>query len=368
MHLFGVFFRCFPLGIDGFPNCDCRQLMLSSDDAGFKRIHNDSLGEFFLYGSNDGAPVYQHFSNLLYLYRTGGDVWKVGNESGSSRARLFNSPLEEPCLYRSRSVWTYVDNSRTVPLVDDYTARLVCPEDPCSVIRCGVHAKCTNRGRGLAVCTCLPKFTGNAYDRCYPIQEPPSDEEGPCDCRELIVSSLGPSVAQQSSKMGTYYYYAIYDSRPAYQHESGNEFLYFESSTPASWAIGVELGSRSVGIVNINTGICPYRLNTTWVYYTRSDDAWSADENLLVACNAGAVGKSPSDNSICGRVVGRVRTPLRVAPGEQDEDGETGPVGSWPWMASVGERRGERWHHLCGGSIVNENYVLTAAHCVTKRK
>ncbi|XP_076863233.1 chymotrypsinogen A-like [Brachyhypopomus gauderio] len=44
-------------------------------------------------------------------------------------------------------------------------------------------------------------------------------------------------------------------------------------------------------------------------------------------------------------------------------NGEEAVPHSWPWQVSLQDSTG---FHFCGGSLINENWVVTAAHCGTK--
>jgi len=38
---------------------------------------------------------------------------------------------------------------------------------------------------------------------------------------------------------------------------------------------------------------------------------------------------------------------------------------TWPWMASIGYYREHGgWEHFCGATLIDHQFVITAAHCV----
>uniref|UniRef100_F6ZPY1 Chymotrypsin C n=1 Tax=Equus caballus TaxID=9796 RepID=F6ZPY1_HORSE len=45
--------------------------------------------------------------------------------------------------------------------------------------------------------------------------------------------------------------------------------------------------------------------------------------------------------------------------------GETVSPHSWPWQVSLQYLRDDTWRHTCGGTLITDRHVLTAAHCIS---
>ncbi|XP_018418368.1 PREDICTED: transmembrane protease serine 13 [Nanorana parkeri] len=43
--------------------------------------------------------------------------------------------------------------------------------------------------------------------------------------------------------------------------------------------------------------------------------------------------------------------------------GTTSTLGEWPWQISLQVLNGKAYAHICGGTIINRNWIVTASHC-----
>ncbi|KAL1454080.1 hypothetical protein WDU94_010367 [Cyamophila willieti] len=62
----------------------------------------------------------------------------------------------------------------------------------------------------------------------------------------------------------------------------------------------------------------------------------------------------------CGSVVYNKAQPLVT-------NGQKTARGQWPWHAALYKTEGINLSYICGGSLITSMYVITAAHCVTKK-
>ena len=48
------------------------------------------MGDYFLYGTHDNRPVYQHRSGLEYLFHAHSQAWAIGAAVGGLRVGIIN--------------------------------------------------------------------------------------------------------------------------------------------------------------------------------------------------------------------------------------------------------------------------------------
>ncbi|KAL0100848.1 hypothetical protein PUN28_019319 [Cardiocondyla obscurior] len=59
--------------------------------------------------------------------------------------------------------------------------------------------------------------------------------------------------------------------------------------------------------------------------------------------------------AVCGR---------RMFPEPKIVGGERSSFGKWPWQISLRQWRSQTYLHKCGAALLNENWAITAAHCI----
>ncbi|XP_043211087.1 tryptase-like [Amphibalanus amphitrite] len=167
-------------------------------------------------------------------------------------------------------------------------------------------------------------------------------------------------------------------SRGKYVLQSPNYPVNYSAKTNISWSFTADAGNiisivcSDFDVEGVN-GYCMYDwLDINGKHFCGKNAAVSVSaESLNVQfisdksvnkkgfnCNIVVMGiPSPGGDSDGNCTCGQVNRAVRIVGGTETEENE------YPWQAGVWPEFGDRVF-ICGGSVINNRYVLTAAHCV----
>ncbi|XP_063149020.1 transmembrane protease serine 12-like [Candoia aspera] len=126
-------------------------------------------------------------------------------------------------------------------------------------------------------------------------------------------------------------------------------------STPPEFQRKVSVRKREASAILVSGQMMPFRpavifFPTLLVLLSQTSSDNRSARNVTNEC-----GTRP--------VVGLSQLGSRIVGGRESVQG------AWPWQVSLQVyQRGAGFLHLCGGSLINNNTVLTAAHCTAKKQ
>ena len=102
-------------------------------------------------------------------------------------------------------------------------------------------------------------------------------------CSSLDVSTTGISNSSQFVRFGAYHRQETFTDRPAYKHETRDEYLfYMPGRTRGLWMIGPEVGKFSGGLANRDDEVCPENISKNWKF--ADGKGWVVDSEVNVKC------------------------------------------------------------------------------------
>ncbi|XP_014664365.1 PREDICTED: limulus clotting factor C-like [Priapulus caudatus] len=129
--------------------------------------------------------------------------------------------------------------------------------------------------------------------------------------------------------------------------------------TSADWtAMSAESHSQQQGEWDAHIPDGYYRANTRMHFACVSGFYKLVGSETRTCLSSGQwTGIQPTCLPVCGKS-SAPRTPYIV-------NGITTKKGEWPWQAGISRYHKFKWQLDCGGALLSENLVVTAAHCVT---